>query len=284
MPATFVLACFGFWHVARQCIRGGPETAPAAMLTMWSLIGFLAVENSSAQRAVPFAMIPLTLLAARSFIAMLNRKLHDRQVLLLAIATAWVFVLTQAPSADILPLMFKSDVKLTAEQKLDLHYTFDVMLVMAVVATGLYTLSAKHDRYRRQFVGAFTVLVLVGSAIPALSLLKQLNDESDIWKRTHAGLSNFQSKQQIIIVGSDKESMQMRFLVRELFPRASIERVSALSQVEEVVHPPISNVLVLVESPTSQLPTSTPIGQGKSQAVLAKVFSNEVVAAFSSGG
>lgn len=280
MPATFVLALFGFWRSAKASIRGGPETATSALLAIWTFVGCLALQVSPTKLALPFALVPMAVLAARSYLAVLNRKISDRQILGLTLCTCFVFILVLSPVTDDMASVLMGKEWLTADTMLRFHYTVDVLVLTLAIAAACYHFSAAHDRYRRRFAGVFAVLVLVGASLPVFDPLIPDGDMGEVWQKVYNDLLPYQDREQIVLVGEQPPSVQLDFVLRSVLPHAEIERVDALTEVEEKIHTPVSQSLVLVTSPTSQLPTSTPVGQGTSQVVLTRVFANEAVAAY----
>lgn len=280
LPAAIILAAFGFWNSAMRSIRGGPETASSALLAIWTLLGGLALESSSGEYAVPFAVVPLSVLAGRTFLAVLHRKLPDRQIFALCMTTLSVYIVVQSPVAAEFCHWLLGRASFTAEQALRLHFTIDVLVLSLVIAAAGYTLSARRDRYRRQFVGAFAVFVLAGTCLSVFRHFDSLSEAGEIWRKTYESLYPYREKTRVILVGDKAVPLPLEFVTRSLFPRARIVRVDTLAGVDEKVAAPLSESLVLVCYPSPQLPTSTPVGQGETQSVLTRVFANEVVAAY----
>jgi hypothetical protein len=281
MPATVVLGLFGVWRGVQDCVGNRDLNKEFPLLLLWALFAWLALRTTSETPwALLFAIAPLTILAVRTLLAILDRSMHDRQVLVLILLSVWVFVVSRSAVLRQLPAWLTAPNPLTAQQKLDLHLAVDTLILAAVPVLGLHRLTTHHDRYRRMLLGGFVLAVIVLASLPWLTQFRGPKRRDDPWAQVHHDLLRHAPYDHVVMIAPEirlADYVPLRFAVRALRPDISIDRVSNRSVLARLLAQSGSREpLVLVTDDAERLRTST-IHEGEYLVALTEIHKSDRV-------
>lgn len=296
MPATLVLALVGLWRSVRQILRGREEMDRATLPVVWTLVAALTVRSMQpTQIGLLLLLVPLNLLAVRTLLDVLYRRIPDGQLFWITLATVWVYLGTRLEAFSHLPSLL-TDVpvgggalpsgsafwfsQLTAEKKLSLHLAIDLLVLVGLILYFLYRSSAIQDRYRRMLFGGFVAVVVVLATLPSLALIHQPLRRDDPWVRVCEQLAPLKDIDRIIYVGSQPPIVPLTFVVKCRFPDLPTETAVGRVELEAAFRQDGNRPLVLVTDPSQRLPKTTPITRDDLTVTLSQIYDSDEVIAY----
>lgn len=293
-PATLVLALYGIARYYRECLRGGPERSYHAFLVLWTFIGLLALGTTRENRAaLLFCVAPLTLFAARTLIAILQRSIADRTILSLILASGVVSVLcSSAALRDVLTnvyaafsaqgvgALFDRQRFVSYEQLFRLHLVIDGVVIVSAVVVLLFRLTARRDGYRRMLIGGYLVVVLLAAFLPTLYREQPADPEAESWHDAYRQVSELPPAPLMVFVSPGPIDSRLTFIGAMAFPQTPARQIDTLADLDQVVSDAGQLPVVFIPAPNPKLPTSTPVTRNGETATLGKVIATDTLAVF----
>lgn len=296
MSATLVLAVAGLLRASRQMIRWSDEPGRAALPVLWTLIAALAFKTTQPTPAgLLILLVPLNLLAVRTLLAVLYRRISDRGVLWLMLATILFYLSSRLPALQALPELLAEQAnvagqepvgrlrrffRLPASEKLSLHLATDLLVSVGIGIYFVFKLSGRNDRIRRTLFGGFVFVAVALATIPSLAILGQPTRRDDPWQRVFGQLQKLEGIDLIVYVGSTAPSSQLRFIVHSLFPELQLHTAIGRAELDSVFRQQGNRPLVLVTDPSQRLPRTTPITKGSTTVTLSQIHDGDEVIAY----
>jgi 4-amino-4-deoxy-L-arabinose transferase-like glycosyltransferase len=288
-PALVVLAVFGLLHSIRDLFREGATAERDALPILWTL---LAVAAFALAQRTPAALLvvtaPMFLLAARTILDILERKLLDRQVLQLAAAAVGVFVVWQTTRSLSPPLGSRTGLKLSGQDWIAVASGVVGVFATLIVLTVLYRWTRDSDSRRRSLFGALVVAVLVVACAPGVMLLRTTPRSADPWHQAQQRLSRLIDAEKpdlVLFLDPERSSLQRRtpvleFLVRTLAPQQERRFVVSPDELEQKLAG-FDRPLVIVAQSSRPLPKIYSFSQGSRVLTLAERLHTDRVTAYS---
>jgi hypothetical protein len=230
-PALIVLAVFGFLRSVRELARLGPSAGRDALPILWTILA--AIAFGTLQRT-PAALLvltaPMILLASRTILDVLERKINGREVLLLAAASVSVFVLWQTDGFAGLLHKVRSDLKLSGRDGFVFLRAAAGVFATLLVLTILYRWTRNSDSRRRALFGGLILAIIVVACAPGVLLLREKPRSEDPWYQIQTRLARLIAKENPDVVmfldsdaasnsrRSDARTAVLEFFVRTLAP------------------------------------------------------------------
>lgn len=297
MPATLILAIFGWWLTARQRIRRAGPMRRTSIPLFWSflsLAAFFTIEPTAS--GLLLACVPLTLMAVRVLDLVVERRLSDRISLGLMLVTFWTFVLSLSPtmvksSATVVSAWLAEPIlpeRVDVEPQLgwrllEIHLAIDVMIVGTVLLLWLYRLSGRKDRFRRALFGGFaTAVVLFSTVVGAAQLTGPLRI-SDPWASFYTKLAQRREQYPFdwyVLLGHDPPSISLEFVSRALSGNAKLLTANDLSQLQAIFDKRSGSPLVLYTERRRTPPEKILQSRGDSTVTLRRLNEVEVAVAY----
>jgi hypothetical protein len=291
MPATIVLAVFGFAKAVRECVGRGPQAEREFLPALWTLLSALALRWTHPTNGTLLVLVvPLTLLAVRTLFDVLDRRMSDRNVLAMALAAGWVFLFCQIPSLWNLPVRMRvRGFSLDSTDWLALRLGIDGMLAIGIVLVWLYRQTSASDDKRRAFFGGVVLASMFLACLPGLLQLRGRPRIDDPWSSIRQQLETTVrggGYDLVVFVDSeasasearlDARTAPLRFLLRTMVPTAGQRFVHNSRKLEDVLRHEGRQPVVLVTDPARRLHRSTPINLGDHTMTLTERFDSDRV-------
>ena len=243
MPATLILGIFGLILAIRRRIRGTADES-VTLINLWCITGFIAyVVAERSTTGLLLLVVPLTILAIRSLLLVLERQLRDRTSFLLIVVSVAALVISISvgglwPGAIPSPADENSatgDFHDLGWMLFRAHLAIDLVLIFTGGMIWLYRASVHRDHYRRILFGGFAAAVILGSVLIGGAALRGPLRSNDPWRELYDRLAERPAPRWYAGLGRGQLAAEPAFILRAIAPDAPLETALDLGDLDNLL-------------------------------------------------
>ena len=281
MPTITVLAGFGLWRSACECIKASPASSRSALPLFWTLIMLLVLRTvHPTYGCLLVLVVPVNLLAIKTLFEILRRELRDSTVFVLMFLCGGALVVARSELLQNMPQWLFDFRKLSASQLLDLHLAADGLILIALLVNWLQRWTQRRDRDRRLLFGAFILGTLFSACFSGLTGTETPKRRDDPWLTLYRQLEAEGRFDQVILVGEQRPNDSLLYTLQMLYPDLPLTRLGRLGELAVTLSPGNARPLVLVTDTTLRLLKRTVISRGDHTLTLRQIHQSDQVIAY----